>query len=200
MGVGVRTSPLLYKDLVILLCDEDNGDKSLVVGLDKKTGKEVWRVPRKVQVSWATPVIVSANGGDELVASGTEAIIAYDPATGKERWRMKGLSSNAVPSPVAGKDVVVLSAGFPEKLAVAVRPGGSGDVTESRALWRYLLIMSQDGDTFVIKAGPAHEVLRTNPLGEPISASAAVSRGGSTSAASGTCSRSARGRRALAPG
>jgi outer membrane protein assembly factor BamB len=236
MGVGVGTSPLLYRDLVILVCDEDNGDNSFVVGLDKNTGKEVWRVPRKVQVSWATPVIVRAGGHDEVVTSGTEAIIAYDPVTGKERWRMKGLSSNAVPSPVAGKDVVVLSAGFPEKLAVAVRPGGSGDVTESHVLWRYtkgtayvpspilydgyvylmtdkglitcldartgevkyeggrppvaasfmaspvavagkLLIMSQDGDTFVITAGPAHEVVRTNPLGEPISASAAVSQG-----------------------
>jgi outer membrane protein assembly factor BamB len=236
MGVGVGTSPLLYKDVVILQADEDNGDKSYIAGLDKKSGKEVWRVHRKVQVSWATPVIVKAGGRDELVTSGTEAIIAYDPATGRELWRMKGLESNAVPSPVAGDGVVVLSAGYPDKLAVAVRPGGAGDVTESRVLWRYtkgtayvpspilyegyvylmtdkglitcldartgevkyegarppvpasfmaspiaidgkLLIMSQDGDTFVIKAGPVHEVVRTNALGEPISASAAVSQG-----------------------
>lgn len=236
LGVGVGTSPLLYEDVVILLCDEDNGERSFIVGLDKKTGREVWRVARKVQVSWATPVIVKASGRPELVTSGTEAVIAYDPATGTELWRMKGLESNAVPSPIAGDDVVVLSAGYPDKVAVAVRPGGSGDVTDSRVLWRYakgtayvpspilydghvylmtdkglltcldartgevkyeggrppvaasfmaspiavdgkLLLMSQDGDTFVIKAGPLHEVLGTNPLGEPISASAAVSRG-----------------------
>ncbi len=236
LGVGVGTSPLLYKDVVILQADEDNGDRSFIAGLDRETGKEVWRVARKVQVSWATPVIVKANGRDELVTSGTEFIIAYDPATGKELWRMRGLESNAVPSPVTGADVVVLSAGYPAKLALAVRPGGAGDVTDSRVLWKYtkgtayvpspilydgfvylmtdkglltcldaktgevkyeggrppvpasfmaspiavdgkLLLMSQDGDTFVIKAGPAHEVLRTNPLGEPINASAAVSQG-----------------------
>jgi outer membrane protein assembly factor BamB len=236
MGVGVGTSPLLYKDVVILQADEDNGDKSYIAGLDKKSGKEVWRVARKVQVSWATPVIVKAGGRDELITSGTEAVIAYDPATGTELWRMKGLESNSVPSPVAGDDVVVLSSGYPDKLAVAVRPGGAGDVTASRVLWRYtkgtayvpspilydgyvylmtdkglitcldaktgevkyegarppvpasfmaspiamdgkLLIMSQDGDTFVIKAGPVHELIRTNALGEPISASAAVSQG-----------------------
>src|SRR5260221_8953043 len=137
MGVGVGPSPLLYKDVVILQAAEDNGDKSYLAGLDKKAGKEVWRVPRKVQVSWATPVIVKAGARDELVTSGTEAIIAYDPATGRELWRIKGLESNAVPSPVANDDVVVLSAGFPDKLAVAVRPGGVGDVTESRVLWRY---------------------------------------------------------------
>ena len=58
MGVGVGTSPLLYKGLLILQCDEDNGEKSFVAALDAKTGKAAWRVARKVQISWATPVIV----------------------------------------------------------------------------------------------------------------------------------------------
>ena len=138
MGVGVGTSPVLYQDLIILQCDEDNGDKSFVAALDKRTGKEVWRVSRKVQVSWATPIVVRAGERDELVTSGAELIIAYDPATGKELWRGKGLESNAVPSPVAGRDVVVLSSGYPAKLAIAIRPGGSGDVTDTpRVLWKY---------------------------------------------------------------
>ena len=237
LGVDVSTSPLLYRNLVLLQCDEDNGDRSFVAGVDKKTGKEVWRVPRKIEASWATPVIVRASGRDELVTAGNQWILAYDPATGKELWRLKGLDSNAVPSPVAGDDVVVLSAGYPEKVAIAVRPGGTGDVTGSdRVLWTYkkgtayvpspilydgyvylmtdkglitcmdaktgevkyeaarlpvpasfmasplalggnILLMSQDGDTFVVKAGPSFEVVGTNPLDEPISASAAAVRG-----------------------
>jgi outer membrane protein assembly factor BamB len=234
-SVGLGTSPVLYQDLVILVCDEENGDKSFIVGLDGKTGKEVWRTPRKIELSWATPVVVQAGGRDELVTSGNQAIIAYDPATGRERWRMKGLENNAVATPLVGDDVVVLSSGYPGKISIAVRPGGNGDVTPS-ALWRYekgsayvpspilydgylylltdkglvtcldaktgavkyeggrppvpatimaspvavdgrLLIMSQDGDTFVVKAGPEFVVERTNPLGEPISASAAVAGG-----------------------
>ena len=237
VGVGVGTSPVLYEDLVILQCDEDNGDKSFVTALDKRTGKEAWRVARKVQVSWATPVLVRAGGRDELVTSGTEWIIAYAPATGKELWRAKGLASNAVPSPVVSGDVVVVSAGFPDKLAMAIRAGGSGDVTDTpRVLWKYakgtayvpspiayggyvylvtdkgiltcldartgevkyeggrvpvpatvmaspvafdgkILLSSMEGDTFVIRAGPVHEVLKTNPLGEPIAASPALVRG-----------------------
>jgi outer membrane protein assembly factor BamB len=237
LGVGVGTSPLLYKNVVILQCDEENGEKSFVVGLDKKTGKEVWRVLRKIEVSWATPVLVRADGRDELVTAGSQFVIAYDPATGKELWRMKGLESNAVPSPVAGDDVIVVSAGYPEKIAIAIRPGGSGDITGTdRVLWTYkkgtayvpspilydgfvylmtdkglitcldaktgevkyegarmpvpasfmaspvalsgsLLFMSQDGDTFVVKAGPKFEVVGTNPLDEPISASAAAAPG-----------------------
>lgn len=237
VGVGVGTSPVLYKDLIILQCDEDNGDKSFIAALDKRTGREVWRVPRKVQVSWATPILVNAGGRDELVTSGTELIIAYDPTTGKELWRAKGLESNAVPSPVAGPDVVVLSAGYPAKLAMAIRPGGDGDVSDSaRILWKYakgtayvpspilygefvylitdkglvtcldamtgqvkyeggrvpvpasfmaspvayegqILLFSEDGDTYVLKAGPTHEVLRSNALGEPIFATPAVANG-----------------------
>jgi outer membrane protein assembly factor BamB len=234
MGVGVGTSPVLYQDLLILLCDEDNGEKSYVVGLDRKTGKEVWRTPRKVELTWATPVVVTAGGRDELVTAGNQFVIAYDPATGKELWRMKGLESNAVTTPLAGDGVVVLSSGYPSKLTVAVKPGGSGDITGTpQVLWRYdkgaayvpspilyrglvylvtdkglvtcldaktgevkyeggrppvaaglmaspvavdghILIPSQDGDTFVLKAGPTFEIVRTNPLGEPIGASPAV--------------------------
>ena len=236
VGVGVGTSPLLYRDLVILQCDEDNGEASFITALDKRTGKQVWRVPRKVQVSWATPVLVRAGGRDELVTSGTEWIIAYAPATGAELWRAKGLESNAVPSPVVVGDVVVVSAGYPEKLAMGIRAGGNGDVTGTRVLWKYtkgtafvpspiayggyvylvsdkgiltcldartgevkyeggrvpipatlmaspvaydgkILLSSMEGDTFVIKAGPVHEVLRTNTLGEAIAASPAISQG-----------------------
>jgi outer membrane protein assembly factor BamB len=237
VGVGVGTSPVLYKDLLILQCDEDNGDKSFITALDKRTGKQVWRVPRKVQVSWATPVLVHAGGRDELVTSGTEWIIAYAPATGAELWRAKGLESNAVPSPVVAGDIVVVSAGYPEKLAMAIRAGGSGDVTGTpRVLWKYtkgtayvpspiayqgyvylvtdkgiltcldartgevkyeggrvpvpatvmaspvafdgkILLSSMEGDTFVIRAGPVHEVLKTNTLGEAMAASPAIAQG-----------------------
>ena len=97
-GLGVGTSPVLYEDLMILQCDEDNGDKSFIAALDKRTGKEVWRVARKVQVSWTTPVVAHAGERDELVTSGAELIIAYDPATGQGAVARKGLESNAVPS------------------------------------------------------------------------------------------------------
>lgn len=137
-GVGTGTSPVLHGELVILQCDEDSGEKSFIVALDRKSGKQVWRVPREVEVSWATPILVRSGARDELVTAGNQAIISYDPATGKELWRMKGLASNAVPSPVAGDGFVVLSGGYPAKIAVAVRPGGSGDVTASdRVLWKY---------------------------------------------------------------
>lgn len=237
MGMGQGTSPVLYENLVILQCDEDSGEKSFIVAVDKRTGKEVWKVSRKVQASWATPILVRANQRTELITSGNELVISYDPVTGKELWRCKGVESNAIPSPLAGHNMVFISAGYPAKRTIAVRLGGSGDLTNTpNIVWKYekgsayvpspilygdyvylmtdrgiltcldartgqikyeggrvpipatftaspvafdgkILLTSEDGDTFVIKAGPSHEVLRTNSIGEPVYASPAIAEG-----------------------
>jgi outer membrane protein assembly factor BamB len=237
LGVGLGTSPVLYENLVILQCDEDGGEKSFIVAYDKKTGKEVWRNPRKVQLSWATPIIVNAAGRAELITNGNETIISYDPKTGKELWRAKGHGSNAVPSPVAGHGLVFVGTGYPAKRTFAFKLGASGDLTDSdKIAWQYdkgtayvpspilygdylylmtdrgiltcleaktgkvvyeggrvpvpatftaspvafdgkILLTSEDGDTYVIKAGPRHEVVATNSVGEPVYASPAVSNG-----------------------
>jgi outer membrane protein assembly factor BamB len=234
-GMGTGTSPILYDNLVIVQCDEENGERSFIVGINKKTGKEVWRTPRKVQVSWATPLLVRTTNRAELITSGNEAVIAYEPATGKELWRHKGVDSNAIPSPVANNEMVFISAGFPARIAMAIKLGGSGDLVDS-VVWKYakgtayvpspilygeylylttdrgiltcldartgevkyeggrvpipatftaspiafdgkILMTSEDGDTFVIKAGPKHEILGTNTVGEPVYASPAVADG-----------------------
>src|ERR1041384_8681344 len=137
-GMGNGTSPVLFQNLVIVQADEEEGKNSFIVALDKKTGKEVWRTPRKVQVSWATPILVRTAKRAELITSGTEFVISYDPATGKELWRHKGVDSNAIPSPVANSDMVFLVAGFPAKIAMAIKLGGSGDLTGTPNVpWTY---------------------------------------------------------------
>jgi outer membrane protein assembly factor BamB len=235
-GMGTGTSPILYENVVILQRDEEDGQNSFIVGLDKKTGKEVWKTPRKVQVSWSSPVLIKTAKRTELVTSGNEAIISYDPATGKELWRTKGVDSNAIPNPVSTTDTVIVSAGFPVKIAMAIKLGGAGELAESNILWKYnkgtayvpspilygdylylttdrgiltcldvktgkvvyeggrvpipatftaspvafdgkLLLTSEDGDTFIIKAGPKHEVLGTNSLDEPVYSSPALADG-----------------------
>jgi outer membrane protein assembly factor BamB len=238
LGMGTAASPVVYENLVIVQCDEDNGDSSFIVALDKKTGKEAWRTPRtKIQVSWSTPLLVRTPKRAELIASGTEYVISYDPATGKELWRHKGLESNAIPSPVASSDMVYLVAGYPAKIAMAIKLGGSGDLTGTPNVpWKYakgtayvpspilygdylylttdrgiltaidaqtgevkyeggripipatftaspvafegkILMTSEDGDTFIVKAGPKHEIVGTNSIGEAVYASPAIADG-----------------------
>lgn len=235
-SVGYGVSPILYENLVIMQCD-DSGLRSFIAAYDKKTGKQVWKTPRKVDVTWSTPVLVKVGNRTELVASAAEAIISYDPLTGKELWRHKGLESNAVNTPVVSNDMVVITSGYPLKIALALRGGGSGDVTGSKQLvWSYnkgtayvpspifygnyvylmagngsltcldaltgavayeggrvpkaigftaspvayegkVLITSEEGETFVVKAGPKHEIVATNSVGEPVFASPAIADG-----------------------
>jgi len=237
VGMGTGTSPILFENFVIVQCDEENGAASFIVALDKKTGKEAWRTPRKIQVSWSTPLLVKTAKRAELITSGTESIVSYDPGTGKELWTHKGVESNAIPSPVANSEMVYLVAGFPAKIAMAIRLGGSGDLTGTPNVpWTYakgtayvpspilygdylylttdrgiltcidaktgevkyeggripipatftaspvafegkILMTSEDGDTFIIKAGPKHEVIGTNSVGEPVYASPAIADG-----------------------
>ena len=123
VGMGTGTSPIIFENLVIVQADEENGTASFIVAFDKKTGKEVWKTPRKVQVSWSTPLLVKTAKRAELIASGTESIVSYDPATGKELWSHKGVESNAIPSPVANSEMVYLVAGYPAKIAMAIQLG-----------------------------------------------------------------------------
>ena len=115
------------------------GTGSYIVALDKKTGDEVWRANRTTRRSWATPLVVNAGARDELVASGAEVVISYDPATGKELWRANGTQSHPIPSPVTTKGLVFLSAGSQAKVVMAMKPGGNGDLKDSKELlmWRY---------------------------------------------------------------
>jgi len=236
LGMGTASSPVLYKDLVILQCDEDNGDASFITALDAKTGKTVWKTKRPTSVTWTTPALAPVGAGEELVAAGMEFIIGYDPATGQELWRTKGLESNTIATPLVGHGLVIVSAGYPTKKVIAIRPGGRGDVSATHVAWTYekgtsyipspilygdyvylisdaglltwldaktgavkyeggrppvpakfvaspvafggnLFLTSTDGDTFVVKAGPVHEVVRTNELDEPVYASFAPAQG-----------------------
>lgn len=134
LGLGTGTSPVLFRDTVIIQRDQDE-KTSVVVAYDKATGKEVWKTARPVSISWSTPVFVEANGRTELVTNGTEHIIGYDAATGKELWRTRGVESNAIHAPLVGNGLVIVTAGFPAKKIIAIRPGDQPD--DKRVAWEY---------------------------------------------------------------
>ncbi|HYP26071.1 MAG TPA: PQQ-binding-like beta-propeller repeat protein, partial [Blastocatellia bacterium] len=231
LGMGPGSSPVIHENLVIVTADQDVGKTSFIAALDRMTGKEVWRQPRTTRATWATPVIIKSPGRTEMVVSGAEMTISYDPMTGKEFWRVKGVESHAIPSPLVGHGMVFLSAGSQAKRAMGVKLGGSGDLTNTPfVVWEYakgtayvpspilyedylylmtdrgiltcldaktgqvkyeggrvpvpatftaspvafdgmILLTSEDGETFVLKAGPKLEVIRTNSVGEPVYAS-----------------------------
>ena len=129
VGLGVGTSPVLDDGLIIILADEDSGDDSFIVALDAATGEETWKRDRPVQASWATPVLVEHDGQKQLLTSGNEYVIAYDPADGSELWRATGLQNNAIHIPMTVDDLAVFTSGYPGKIAFAIRLDSRGDLT-----------------------------------------------------------------------
>ena len=131
-GFGTAGSPLLYRDLVIVNAGVESGD---VIAFDKQTGDERWRAAG-VDDSWATPVLVtSPEERDEVVLSMKGAVVAYDPLTGDELWRAEGVDDYVCPSVVENDGIVYALGGRKSIKALAVRTGGSGDVTETHRDW-----------------------------------------------------------------
>lgn len=132
-GWGTAASPVLYKDLVIVNASVESES---LVALDRNTGKERWRAGG-IRESWCTPLVVTAESGrDELVVAIQGAILAFDPASGAPLWNCRtDITWYMVPSPIAAKGVVYCLGGRSGVTGVAVRTGGSGDVTSTHRLW-----------------------------------------------------------------
>jgi outer membrane protein assembly factor BamB len=133
---GDGGSPVLYGDVLIVSCD--GSDSAYVVALDKRTGKVRWRTWRRQpwDQAYSTPLVIRVGDRDELVSVGAYRAAAYDPASGKEIWRVSyadGFSN--VPRPVYGHGLVYIATGFQEPTLIAVRADGAGDVTKTHIAW-----------------------------------------------------------------
>ena len=132
---GHGSSPTLYRDLLILLCDH-LGD-SYLLALDRRTGKERWKTGRGAgRTSHSTPLVVAGPKGDELLVNSSERIDAYDPATGTLLWHADGPRQTPIPSAVFHDGRIYMSRGYRNSDYMAIRPGGRGDVTATHIDWR----------------------------------------------------------------
>jgi outer membrane protein assembly factor BamB len=128
---GPAGSPVLYKDRVFLYQD---GERSFVAAFDARTGRTLWETPRSETVGWGTPVVITTGTRDELVVSSQRRVTGYDPETGRELWTVRGMTFEVIPTPVVGEDLVFASSGRAGP-TLAIRPGGSGDVTSTHVAW-----------------------------------------------------------------
>jgi outer membrane protein assembly factor BamB len=136
-GFGEAASPALSGDRLVVIWDHEGA--SFIVALDKRTGKELWRVPREEKTSWATPLIVPVGGRTQVITSATSLVRSYDLATGELVWQLSGMTANAIPTPVHADGIVYLMSGFRGNALMAVRLSeAKGDITNTPAvLWRY---------------------------------------------------------------
>ena len=131
---GFCSPPILYKDLVILNGDQDA--EAYLVALDKQMGEERWRIDRPNRTrSYCPPLILQAAGKTQMVLTGSLGIDSYDPGTGKAIWNINGPTEQYVASMVIGDGLLFMTAGFPTYHNMAIRPDGTGDVTETHIAW-----------------------------------------------------------------
>jgi len=132
-GHGEGSSPALWGDTVVVNWDHEQ--QSFVVALDKRTGKERWRVERDELTSWSTPLIVEHEGKPQVIVSATRRVRAYDLADGKVLWECGGLSGNVVASPVSADGYVYVANSYETRAMLAIRlAGAKGDITGTDAV------------------------------------------------------------------
>jgi outer membrane protein assembly factor BamB len=134
---GNGGSPLLVDSLLIFCID--GADVQQVVALERHSGAIAWRTPRHAQAkkpfSFCTPTLISVQGRWQVICPGSNVVMALDPASGKEIWRVRYDGYSVVPRPVYAHGLVYLSSGYDVAVLYAIRPDGRGDVTNTHVVW-----------------------------------------------------------------
>lgn len=130
LDFGTGSSPALIGNHLVIV--SDNEKQQYIAAFDKKTGKEVWRTNREIgpkgrRSAWVTPYVWRHALRTEIVAVGPEVVVSYD-LSGKELWRLSGMSGAPIPMPFAYDGLLYVNGGR-GALLVAVRPGAKGDIS-----------------------------------------------------------------------
>jgi outer membrane protein assembly factor BamB len=135
----------VWQDLVIFSCD--GTDVQYVVALDRNTGEVRWKHDRQhissqrksgelqVPMAYCTPLLIEVGGRQQLVALGSDAVVAHDPATGEELWWFGYSGYSNVARPAYAHGMLFFSTGFGDPKFHAVKVGGTGDLTAAGGVW-----------------------------------------------------------------
>jgi len=137
MNFGEGSSPAIYEDKIIVTWDHEG--QSFIVALDKKTGKDIWKVDRDEGTSWATPYVIEIGGKPQVITSATKLIRSYDLGTGELIWECGGMTQNTIPMPLAADSILYVMSGFRGNALLAIRVAeAKGNITDSGAIvWKH---------------------------------------------------------------
>jgi outer membrane protein assembly factor BamB len=132
---GHGSSPVVYKNRLILLCYHERG--SYLLSLDSKTGTVQWKVDAASGVtSYSTPLVVEVADRAEIIVNSSVGVSGHDLATGARRWYIEEPNRFPIPTPTLHDGVVYMSRGYRSSPFMAVRPGGEGNVASSHVPWK----------------------------------------------------------------
>ena len=140
---GAAASPLILDNMVIQ--NYDAVGPSYLIALDKKNGEQIWKTKRrdKPRGGWSTPIVAEVEKKREIILNGQFGVAGYDPADGKELWFCKAFNGRGSPMPEFAGGKVFVVGGQPGD-TYCVRPGGSGDVTQTHMAWHAKRIGGRD--------------------------------------------------------
>lgn len=140
---GPGSSPIFHDDL--LITHYDGTDQQFIAALRTSDGTLAWRTERsgkmdpkpEMQKAYSTPTVVQSPRGHELISPAADWVYGYDPKTGQELWKAAygELGFSTVPKPVVGHGMAYVCTSFMRSRLLAVRYGGSGDVTDTHIVW-----------------------------------------------------------------
>ncbi len=142
---GYSCSPAIYNDKLII-----NGNSlgdSFLAALNKNDGSIVWKVQHENPAhSFTTPIFREMAGKMQMIFGGNKQVNSYNPDNGTRYWWVDGPSEDFCSTPVYNKkhDLILISSAWPQRILLALKPDGSGDVSESKVLWQ-----TKDGAVYV---------------------------------------------------
>lgn len=137
MSFGEGSTPALYNDKLVVVWDHE-GDSYLYI-LDKKTGKDIKKIPRDEATSWASPMIANVGGREQVITNATKKMRSYDLETGEIIWEGTGMTSNVIPIPIVNNNIVYMMSGFRGNALQAIDlTKAKNDITGTDAIiWEY---------------------------------------------------------------
>jgi len=130
---GTAASPLLVGNLVLQNCDSDVD--AYIIALDQETGRDVWQTKRPDHRGWSSPILMRVGDHDEIIVNGHTGVTAYAPESGKEIWNVRCERGRGTPTVTPANGLLFTVNGLSGGGAYCIRPGGRGDVTDTRRLW-----------------------------------------------------------------
>jgi outer membrane protein assembly factor BamB len=152
---GYGSSPAIYGDLVIVSADNKGG--GAVAGLDRATGEVVWKRQRPAKPNYASPIILTIDGRDQLLLTGCDLVTSLHPLTGEVDWEVAGATTECVTSTVTDGQRIFTSGGYPKNHLAAVMADGSGKLAWENTVRAYVpSLLEKEGYLYaVLDAGIA---------------------------------------------
>lgn len=140
---GYGSSVVVWGPYIIVAGDSSplqlrrlSSSPSFLAALDRRNGTIAWRVQRPLGHSYGTPVLACHDNQTQIILAGPEAVISYDPANGRERWRFPWVASRTSNTPVISENRVLVTSTLPLRQLLCLRLDQRGKLSEQDILWK----------------------------------------------------------------